>query len=163
LISSAILGILGNHRNKDFTPSEFLKEAKEEIATINGAKKKPSEVDLLVSELDLSTLNLNLYGESKAEFYSQAKGLMSFENNRPYPLSKGEKVIVFSTGFLFNWSEAHPNKNIHKFLEENAKISLSELMPELFFQLKEGRETQFLTKDATVVMMEVNRHGIHKV
>jgi hypothetical protein len=163
LISSAILGILGNHRNNDFNPTQFLKEAHEEIATINGAKKRPAEVDLLVSELDLNTLNLKLHGQSKAELYSQNKGPIYFESNVPYQLSRGEKVIVFSTGFIFNWREAHPEKKIQKFLEENSKYSLVELMPELFFQLKDGKETEFLTKDATVVMMEVNRHGIHKV
>ena len=163
LISSSILGVLGNHRNKEFNPSNFLAEAREEVATINGAKKKPSEVDLLVLELDLSTLNLRLWNESKSELYSQTKGLISFNNNQSYHLTKGEKVIVFSTGFLFNWREAHPSKSIQKYLEDSSKFSLVELMPELFFQLKDGKETEFLTKDATVVMMEVNRHGIHKV
>ena len=163
LISSSVLGISGNHRDKEFNPYDFLKEARGEITTINETKKKPSEVDLLILELDLSTLNLKIYNESKAELYSQSKGRIIFDHNQSYQLTKGEKVIVFSTGFLFNWREAHPNKSIHKFLEDSSKFSLVELMPELFFQLKEGKETEFLTKDATVVMMEVNRHGIHKV
>jgi hypothetical protein len=163
LISSAILGILGQHRAKDFDPAAFLKEVYAEIETINGAKKKKSAVDLLLLELDLNTLTLKSYTDHKAEFLSQMKGKISLTKDSLYQLGKGEKVVVFSSGFISNWSEAHPGKDLTKFVKDFDKTSSSELMTELFFQLKEGKESEFLKKDATVVMMEVNRHGFHKV
>lgn len=163
LISSAILGILGQQREKTFNPEQFLKEARAEIETINGAKKKKSEVDLLVLELDLTTLTLTPYSESKAELYSRSRGKIDLEQGHAIPLSKGEKLIVFSPGFLFNWKEGLPDKKIPEFLKANADLASADMLSEFFFQLKEGKETEFLKKDATVVMMEVNRHGIHKV
>lgn len=163
LISSAILGILGQHREKDFNPSHFLVDALTEIETINGSKKKKSQVDLLVLELDLVNLTLKAHSDSKAELYSQMKGKLDLKKDQPYQVGKGEKVIVFSPGFLFNWSEGHPGKNLYSFIKDHAKSSSGELMSEFFLQLKDGKESQFLKKDATVVMMEVNRHGIHKV
>lgn len=163
LISSAILGILGQHREKDFNPFLFLKEAAAEIETINGAKKKKSEVEITMMELDLGTLELKLHSSNKPELYSQTHGRVELTKERNYKLSKGEKLIVFSPGFIFNWKEGHPDKDIHGFLKSHEKLGPGEIMSELFFQLKEGKESQFLTKDATVVMMEVNRHGIHKV
>lgn len=163
LISSAILGILGQHREKEFNPHSFLADVENEIATINEMKKKQSSVDILILELDLSTLNLTALSNSKAELYSQMKGRLELKKDQPFQLAKGEKVIVFSTGFIFNWSEGHPERNLSEFIKAENNRPAGELMSELFFQLKDGKESQFLKKDATVVMMEVNRHGIHKV
>ena len=163
LISSAILGLLSQHREKDFNPQNFLKDAQTEIETINGAKKKKSEVDLMVLELDLNTLALIAHTESKAELYSQSKGKLELSKGVPFPLAKGEKVVVLSPGFIFNWSEGLPNKKLPDYLKTHADLPSPEMMSELFFQLKEGKDSQFLKKDATVVMMEVNRHGMHKV
>lgn len=159
LISSSLLGLLNKHKQKDFAPHEFLKDAEAEIAVINGAKKKKSEAEVLVVELDLNKLTLKLYGEGKAEFYSQKKGLLSLK--APYQLEKGENVIVFSPGFLFNWKETH-KMDISSFVKTQT-MKPEELLSELFFQLKMDQDSQFLKRDATVAMMEVKRHGIHQV
>jgi hypothetical protein len=163
LISSAILGLLGHHRDKDFNPTSFLLEAQKEIDTINNSKKKKSKVELQILELDLGTLMLKACTPLKIEFYSQLNGKLSLTPDEPYQIGKGEKLIVFSSGFLFNWSVGHPDRDLDSFLKDKSHLPSSELMTELFFQLKEGKESQFLKKDATVAMMEVKRHGIHKV
>jgi hypothetical protein len=159
LISSSLLGLLTKHKAKDFEPYEFLKDAEAEIAVINGAKKKKSEAEVLLLELDLSKLTIRLYGEGKAEFYSQKKGPIQLKE--PYQLEKGENVIVFSQGFLFNWKETH-KMDIASFVKTQS-LKPDELLSELFFQLKMDQESQFLKRDATVAMMEVKRHGIHQV
>lgn len=163
LISSALLGLLGQVKDKDFNPSVFIKDALAEVETINGAKKKKAEVDLQVIELDLGNLKLTSHTESKAELHSQLKGKINLSRGMSCQLEKGEKVIVFSSGFIFNWKEGHPDKDLNEFMKANSKLSRNELMTELFFHLKESKVGNFLKKDATVVMMEVNRHGIHKV
>ncbi len=159
LISSSILGLLNKHKQTEFIPFKFLKDAESEIAVINGAKKKKSEAEVLVLELDLSKLTLKVYGEGKAEFYSQKKGPVQLK--QPYQLEKGENVIVFSPGFLFNWKETH-KMDIASFVKTQTQKP-EELLSELFFQLKMDQDSQFLKRDATVAMMEVKRHGIHQV
>lgn len=159
LISSSLLGLLTKHKQKDFQPYEFLKDAEAEIAVINGAKKKKSEAEVMVLELDLSKLTLRQYGAGKAEFYSQKKGTLDLKD--PYQLEKGENVIVFSPGFLFNWKETH-KMDISSFVKSQS-LKPEELLSELFFQLKMDQEARFLKRDATVAMMEVKRHGIHQV
>ncbi len=163
LLSSSVMGILEHHREKGFSTEAFLKDVEDEIENINASKKKKPLIDLMLLELDLSTLVLTLATDSKAELYSQTKGKLELSKGSSIQLAKNEKVVVFSTGFLFNWNEGHPDKNLSEFLKHQGGNSTGELMSELFFQLKEGRESQFLKKDAIVVMMEVNRHGIHKV
>ncbi len=159
LISSSLLGLLTQHKQKDFDPFEFIKDAEAEIAIINGAKKKKSEVEVLILEMDLSKLVLKTYGTGKVEFYSQKNGLVQISST--YQLEKGENLIVFSSGFLFNWKETH-KKDIGEFLKTQT-LNTNDILSELFFQLKMEQDTPFLKRDATVAMMEVKRHGIHQV
>lgn len=171
LVSSALIGLLNLHKQKEFHAAGFLQEAQEEIQTINGAKKKKSDVDLIVLEMDTANLSLKVHGWGKAEFYSQLHGKLDLGvsaahgSTEPtaYQLAKGEKMIVFSSGFLFNWKEGHIKKELYSFLKEHHQLDQTELMMELFLQLSLIKETDFLNKDATVVMMEVNRHGIHQI
>lgn len=159
LISSSILGLLNKHKQGEFEPFEFINDAEAEIAVINGAKKKKSEAEVMVIELDLSKLILKVYGEGKAEFYSQKKGMVQLKPF--YQLEKGENLVVFSPGFLFNWKETH-KADIATFLKSST-LKSHEMINELFFQLKMDQESQFLKRDATVAMMEVKRHGMHQV
>lgn len=164
LISSALIGVLNLHKQKDFAPEAFIADAKNEIETINGPKKKKSEVDLMVLELDTNQLTIKTYGWGKAEFYSQKNGKIELKpDSAPYQLNKGEKIIVFSPGFLFNWKEGRIKKELYSFIKEHHQLSQNDLMMELFLQLSVVKDTDFLTKDATVTMMEVNRHGIHQI
>lgn len=163
LISSALLGILAANREKDFDPHTFLQDAKLEIETINGAKKKKSDVDLTILELDLSNLKLTTLTNSKVELCTQAGEKINLKKDFPHTLNRGEKVIVFSSGFLFNWREGNSGKDLHEFVNKHANGQVQEVLSELFYQLKEEVKKDFSKRDATVVMMEVNRHGIHKV
>lgn len=163
LISSSLMGILNAHRTKDFEPAAFLKDAQEDIDAINSSKKKKARVDLLVLELDLTNLRLISHGDHKAEFYSQTNGPVSLAKGESYSLGKGEKFIVFSPGFLFNWKEVSKKHDIQSFLDNHRSLAPQDLMTELFFQIRQDNQSQFLTKDAMVVMMEVQRHGMHQV
>lgn len=163
LISSALLGILGTHREKSFDPHTFISEARAEIDTINSAKKKKSEVDLVVLELDLGNLSLTSLTSSKVELCTQKGAQVTLLKDTPHTLTKGEKVIVFSSGFLFNWKEGHPDTNLFGFVKDQDSKQGHEVLSELFIQLKADGQKDFMRKDATVVLMEVNRHGMHKV
>jgi hypothetical protein len=163
LISSVLMGILSRGKEAEFNPQEFLQDAQREIQTVNDAKKKKSEVDLALLELDTNTLVLKCLTDSKAELQSQLKGTLPLARGSEIQLSKGEKVIVFSSGFLFNWKEGHPKKDLQTFVKSHDSKSSAELMSELFMEMKDVTSSGALKKDATIVMMEVNRHGIRKV
>jgi hypothetical protein len=171
LISSSLLGLLKTHKKKDFNPHIFLKDALADIDVINSSKKKKSHVDLLMLELDLNALQLKSFGRHKAEFCSQLNGPISLETDQIYPLSRGEKFIVFSPGFLLNWKESRQKENVAGFVKNHQQLGLQELMTELFYQIRESqshetgseKRSQFLKRDATVVIMEINRHAIHSI
>lgn len=162
LISSAIMGILATQKSQDFKPDLFIKDALSEVEQINSTKRKKSETDLLVVEIDLLNLTMTCLTDSNAEFFSQNKGYFKLKRGENCQLAKGEKVVVFSPGFIFNWNIESSHNNLVEILKDN-DLSMDELITELFFILKKSKEGSFLNRDATVLMLEVNRHGIHKV
>jgi hypothetical protein len=163
LISSSLLGILNDHKSKEFNIEHFLSDVKNDIAVINDSKKKKSHVDLLILEIDLNQLTLQVHGKSNAELYSRMNGEISSKSGQTYKLSKSETVVILSPGFISNWKENKDLGQIENFFKNNSSLSQNDLMAELFFQIRRESMGQFLNRDATVLMMEVNRHGIHQV
>lgn len=163
LISSSLIGILNIHKQKEFSPNAFLEEAQNEVLAINSSKKKKSEVDIVILEIDSSHLSLKLFGGGRADIFSSLHGKIDLSASTPHQLTKGERVTIFSTGFLYNWKEGKIKHELYSFLNNHHQLSQSELMMELFLQLSLVKESDFFSKDATVVMMEVNRHGIHQI
>lgn len=160
LISSALMGLLHKHRQAQFVPTDFLNEAAADITSINSSKKKKAQVSVTVLELELSQLVLSVHGSREVECYSLQRG--KIPTSQTYQLERNEKIVVFSPGFLFNWKEVHGKKDPIEFVATQ-NMSLAELLPELFYQIRSDQESDFLKKDAAVVMMEVKRHGMHQV
>jgi hypothetical protein len=162
LISSAVIGILGSMKGNNFNPQTFLENAFTEANVIRSSHNKKADVDLLVLEIDLPHLMMISHSNSDSCFYSPINGSFKLALGEKYQLVKGENVIFFSPGFIFNWNELYPEKNLFDELKVN-QLSTNELITELFFLLKKESDRKFLTKDATILMVEVNRHGIYKV
>jgi hypothetical protein len=160
LISGALMSILDTEKSKNFNPMKFLKIAEAEAETVNASKKKKAKVDIAILEVDYSKMMLRLHGSDQIGVYSPSKGKIELDGE--YALSRNEKIIVFSPGFLFNWKETHPSVEIGTYLK-GIKASPSELLPELFYELKLDEESQYMKKDATAMMMEVKRYGIREV
>lgn len=161
LISSSLMGILLTHKQKDFEPHAFVQDALNEAAVVNNSKKKKSEVHIMVLELDLAHLSLKSIGRHKSEVYSQSRGALDL--TEPQTLTRDEKIIVFSPGFLFNWNEGRHISDLHTFVQGQRHLGSQELLSETFYHMSHDFNQGSLKKDATVVVMEVNRHGIHQV
>jgi hypothetical protein len=162
LISSALIGLMNQHRQKDFNIQAFLRDALAEIDTINSTKKKRSEVDLNIIEIDTINLTFKMIHSGNSTIYSFKKGLIPIELETTRNLERGDKVLVLSPGFIHNWKESQTN-DLSKYLNDHQHLSSSEILLELFYEIKKSQNGEFLAKDSTVVMMEVNRHGIHKI
>lgn len=177
LASSCLMGLLNKYKGgpMGLDPQLFLQEAAFEIRGINANKKKPVDVQLMLLRLDQVSLKCEGHAFGAFELFSQEHGfralpqLSGFDSQKmdearfSFSLRRGEKVVVFSPGFIFNWNETRPAAERGPFIQANQNLSGSELLMELFFQLKKQSSGDFLAKDATAVMMEVNRHGIQQV
>ena len=159
LVSSALIGMINDYKSKGFSPDQFIKDAREEIATINSSKKKSCIGQIAVFEIDTNQLTMKFYGDS-SDAFSSMTGEIDFTS--PYQLKKDESLVLMSPGFVSNWTELQIKPNIYEFLNSNKNMNQAELLTELFLQESIAKKDQS-TKDATVVMIEVNRHGIHQV
>lgn len=161
--SNAIMGILSSMKNDDFIPEEFIQAADKEMEMINSSKKKKSICDLTVLEIDLLSLDMRVCTSRNSDCFSLKCDRVELKPDFHYHIEKGEKLIIFSPGFKFNWQENCSEKDLFSFIKSNNNLNMNELMSELFFSLKDGLDSEFLQRDATVIMMEVNRHAIYKI
>jgi hypothetical protein len=176
LASSSLMGIINKYKgeNSGLNFDLFMNEAEIELQAINANKKKPVRVEMFlmtINNLDLSCSGYS-YGSFDLISRKEPKALPSVESfslsqkARAYfefQLTREEKVIVFSPGFIFNWKEQLPQVSLKDFTLNGLEGENGDLLVELFFQLKKKLKDDFLSKDATAIVMEVKRHAIQKV
>ncbi len=176
LASSSLMGIINKYKgeNSGLNFDLFMNEAEIELQAINANKKKPVRVEMFlmtIHNLDLSCSGYS-YGSFDLISRKESKRLPSVESFRlenkaqayfEFQLSREEKVIVFSPGFIFNWKEQLPQVSLNDFAHRGLEGENGDLLVELFFQLKKKLKDDFLSKDATAIVMEVKRHAIQKV
>lgn len=177
LASSCLMGLLNKFKDtpEGLDTSLFLQEASMEVKALNAHKKKPIKVELLVVRIEHGSFKCDGYSFGSFELFSRKSGFLSKGTAQDltldeidsahfsFQLERGEKVIVFSPGFIFNWDEKQLGSDRERFVEANPQLTCPELLMELFFQLKKQSSGDFLAKDATAVMMEVSRHAIQQV
>ena len=177
LASSCLMGLLNKFKESKggLDADLFLQEACLEVKALNAHKKKPIKVELLVMRIEHGSFKCDGHSFGSFELFSRKSGFFSRETVQDlnldlkekahfsFQLERGEKVIVFSPGFIFNWDEKQSGSEREKFIEDNPQLTCPELLMELFFQLKKQSSGDFLAKDATAVMMEVSRHAIQQV
>ena len=77
-----------------------------------------------------------------------------------FKLERGEKLIVFSPGFSFNWNETIKNVKKSSFFQEHQSLSANDLVMELFIKIKSDQAKDFLSQDASIVLIEVSKNAI---
>jgi hypothetical protein len=174
LASSCLMGLLNKQKDTVVDPAVFMQEAAIEVRALNAHKKKPVRVQLLWIQQDNGSLTtrgwcfgpfeLHLLGRSAPRLPAlEGFQIDDMEAARfELRLERGDRMAVLSPGFVANWDagQAAPRAG---FLASHAHLAPPELLMELFFQLRQGNAGDFLAKDATALMMEVNRHAIKPV
>lgn len=161
LTSGTLLALLERHKsNKQFDPQAFLKEAWSDIATIQEGKTKEISVDLAVIEIDLNELVMTTYGKSCFMVLRDGKEVEVTEGLK---LSKDEKLIILSAGYVKNLNQLSPPFNLEKVYNQYSSLNPHELLNELIFKAKSEQKVDQEMSDMVAVMVEVNRHGIHQV
>lgn len=179
LASSCIMGLLNKYktdvRKTAFDIEIFLQEVDREIQMINQHKKKPIKVNLFLASFDHSNLTFEGYSYGNFELISQMNGPIAINSAEQVNVKgmsqakfkvkfqRGERVLFFSPGFLFNWKENNPTLSLEQFLKENEKLDHADLLMEYFFKLKKTNQKEFLSKDGTCLLLEVNKNVIHQV
>lgn len=164
LLSSSAVSLIQEMKGKSFNPAVFIKTLKDEVISLNQTKKKKIESHLMIMSFDLTQLKASFSGWGDFEFYSQVKGKGKVEFvGETMSFQKDERIIFFSPGFVSNWNEYKSLPSTQQIVENHSKGPIYDLLTELIFQLKKVSAEDFLNRDATVVALEVNRHGIQQV
>ncbi|HLT22709.1 MAG TPA: hypothetical protein VKZ84_04670 [Bacteriovoracaceae bacterium] len=160
LISGSFLSLLEKYKQQEFDLSGFLNEARSDIASIQESKTTPVEAHISVVEFDLNELTMTVHEKSNLKVLKNGKII---DNPNNLKLSKGEKIIILSAGYMKNLKELKLPFNIEKFYDQHSSLNPHELLNELIFKLKSEQDADGNISDMVTVMVEVNRHGIHQV
>lgn len=164
LLSSTAVSLIQEMKAKKFNPMVFLQTLKDEVITLNQTKKKKIESHLMIMSFDLTQLKASFMGWGEFEYFGQVKGSGKIDFvGESMSFHKDERIIFFSPGFVSNWNEYKSLPNKQQIVENHSKGPIYDLLTELIFQLKKASAEDFLNRDATVVALEVNRHGIQQV
>ncbi len=164
LLSSTAVSLIQEMKEKKFNAELFLKTIKDEVIHLNQTKKKKIESHLMIMSFDLTQLRASFTGWGEFEYYGQVKGRDKIDfMGQTMSFQKDERVIFFSPGFISNWNEYKSLPSIDQIVENQNRGTVYDLLTELIFQLKKVSSEDFLNRDATVVALEVNRHGIQQV
>lgn len=178
LASSSILTFFSALKTKekitDEMETEFLGELKLEIDKINSSRQKKVEAHIFTAILDLNAYSIT--GHKLGDFaFRTSRGQDVEINSRElnfdskiengsfsYQLSRGEKLMFTSPGFGHNWSSMSADFMPEEVLTK-ASINSIDILDELFFQMKKDSETGFLNRDASVILLEVDKNVIIKI
>lgn len=164
LLSSTAVSLIQEMKEKKFEPEIFMKKLKDEVIHLNQTKKKKVESHLMIMSFDLTQLRASFMGWGEFEYYGQVKGRGKLDFGvQSMNFQKDERVIFFSPGFIYNWEEYKSLPSINQIVENHSRGTVYDLLTELIFQLKKASSEDFLNRDATVMALEVNRHGIQQV
>lgn len=171
VLSSSILQYYNELKSKKVAKldafQELFNRVNSERIAISEGKQKDVELDFLMGELDLTTLEV--HGVSFGNFQllsSNVKNNLNIikrENSEKFSLKLdiGERILLNSTGFIKNWSTIAPEFIIEELLV-NKKIKTIDVIDEIFFQLKKDSTSGFLPIDASSIILEVKKNVLLK-
>lgn len=164
LLSSSAITLIQEMKTQKFSPQVLVQKLKDELIAINQTKKRKVESHLMVMVFDIAQVKATFMGWGEFEFYSQVKGSGKIDFGMDtMTFQKDERLIIYSPGLVSNWNEYKSLPKREEIVENYSKGPAYDLLTEIIFQLKKVSAEDFLNRDATVVALEVNRHGFQQV
>lgn len=150
---------------------KFLANLSTEVGDL--IKDEGNEIQLLLFIVDMGSLELKGYnfGQSvivrKNETYSVDEVRLNSEGMKKaffsFKLERGEKFVVLSPGLMKNFELNRPKEKTIEFVREQFKLRPIELLDEIFFHLKRGRDSMFLTYDGSGVCFDIDENVIMEI
>lgn len=178
LASSSVLQMFSSLKSMDVLTEEvelsFIEDIKDEVETINKSKKKNIEMHLFTAIIDLKKHQVqgHMFGDFKVlssnhanNFVKSAPGLLEgeiSESSFSRDLARGERLMLCSPGLYKNWQNQTPEFLIEE-LMLNKEIKPLDILDEVFYQLKKDSTSGFLSRDASAIILEVQKNAMVQV
>ncbi|MFN8369133.1 MAG: hypothetical protein U0T83_00750 [Bacteriovoracaceae bacterium] len=157
---------------------KFIRAVETDINEIikKNVKKTEYKTQLLIANLDLNTLKLVGYNFGNCSWVTNVKNATSLpQNDFPigesfcnqayfeYKLRRSEKMLFVSPGLKKDFEELLPRENIYEIFKNNLHLSSIDLINEIYYQLKKENSSDFLSYDASAILIEVQNDIITQV
>ncbi|MBP9674378.1 MAG: hypothetical protein KBD63_04720, partial [Bacteriovoracaceae bacterium] len=179
--TSLLLSYLPQFKEKkDLTPqkiTDFVSALTLEYKKIAPAlleEKKTNSFQLFLAVLDAKDLSLEGFKFGGQHLISEKKLLLG-ENELFFMqeniqrshfrllLNPSEKLALVSSGLRANTKDIMGEKDLISFIKDHLAQESSDFINEVFFRLKKGRESDFLTFDASLIKIEVGSNVLFQV
>lgn len=131
-----------------------------------------TEVECLVSALDMKHLTLDIWNQSSAEIYydgeivlrEQIKAVQSSDVNEQKIRLKPEGTMVFiSSGLRQVFQTSITDMTLDQFVKENYKLGEREFLNELFLKIKSKNIGMFLPYDSLACVTHVDGNALFQI
>lgn len=171
LASSSILQLFADAKKEKEINDEMAKnlmvQIQEEISNLNNGRKNKVELQIASIIFDVQALEFSGYILGTFQMISSNSERSKSISNLRYEsieelkfsqkISRGERIMINSPGFIYNWNKKESNFMIEELLMDN-KIKSIDVLDEAFFNLKKDLEEGFLPSDASSILLEVKEN-----
>jgi hypothetical protein len=177
LASSMILKLFADlKKDKEINQAvmeDLIDDIKSNIIELNLSKKKTIDIHLFVGIVDLNKHSISGYRFGDFSILSSAvvqnfrPSISLLNGNKEDALfhkefQRSERILLCSPGFIKNWKKLNPDFIIEE-LMMNKLIKPIDILDEVFFQLKKDSKGNFLSYDASAILMEVKKNAMVQV
>jgi hypothetical protein len=147
------------------------------IGSINSDKidLNKNKLEILIASIDRKNLKVEGYNFSSCKLFSSeeipvingALNKIPPENLKSsifsFKVGRGERLYIFSSGYLRNMEKYYPGFEIKPFLSKVNKLPAGDALNEFFFHMKRKVEGKFPFWDSSVIIIEVDKNVLVQV
>ncbi len=173
LISNLLLTAYQSFSFENFNLEEF----ENFIASINSDKIdfNKNKLELLMASIDRKNLKIEGYNFSSCKFFTHEEVSIGNEVLNKFPpdnlksskfsfkVGRGERLYIFSSGFLRNMEKYYPEFEIKSFLSKANKLPAGDALNEFYFHMKRKVKGKFPFWDSSVIIIEVDKNVLVQV
>lgn len=174
VLTSMVISHISALRDSGVFSKESLEETLSLMMKDCSALVKESDFDFFIMKVDMKSLDVIGHSFGGVRLYSNKKFSVP-ENEYPFSkpfleksffsgkLERGGRYLTISPGLIRNCDGEIDGKDIGKFIKLRIDDSVHDVLNDLIYQLKKGRDESFLKFDATVILKEVDSNVIIQV
>ncbi len=179
LKSTAILSLFVTLKeNKKFDPNllaNFVKEIESQFYQLSTSSSSVKNNALFLMTIDLAKLKVSGYnfgeytllrGPGDTHVIGRRLPISYSLMDKAYfeiDLTRGNRLMIISPGLKSNWQRFNMEIPIDIFINDHLDIPGSELINELFYQIKKNIGDDFLERDSSALLVEVEKNAIAEV
>lgn len=136
------------------TQKSLINMIEKKVAVLSESQGSEIELELFTGVYNLECFELSLVKKGQFELTHSDSGKLEVLDQEVVCLEEGQRLMMSSPGFKKSWKDCASCIDIEKLVKDPMIKSL-DILDESFYQLKKSAESNFLERDAAIIILEV--------